>query len=916
MRSRSRVAPGLERLECRHPRAADAVPGWTPTNLTATPVSASEIGLCWELPGNGDASVVIERRTGATGGFATLAVLPGGETIYTDTSCWAGSSYTYRVKVHRPEGDSGYSAERGGTALAVDPGAFATVTGLIAEPRSPTTADVSFVDTNDGQASSLLERSADGVSYTVVASLGSSTSWQDTGLEPGAAYWYRVRAVGWTRPTSDYSAAVRVVMPSRPEAAPREPVGVAATALSATSVKLTWSSSDPLSAQYAIERSVDYDPWHPITWARVATTAAGVMTFVDTGLRAETPYVYRVLAVRGGVTSDPGRPASDVMHAVFGTGVGVVTASAGTGGPRTYDIGPGRPLTRLADLDWSSLGPGDTVNVHFKPGGYRELLQIASRGTPVAGITVNGVPDPATGALPVIDARDAVLATQFVNHYAPLHGSGAIVVGARPGYAPGYKPGYITIRNLDVRNCYSANMFTDADGTRKSYGKVGAGIYLERCDHVTIANCLIHDNGEGIFGAGQSDFDRVMTDITIDSNHIWGNGNIGSDREHNTYLEAVDTVYQFNRYGPLRAGALGAGLKDRSVGTVIRFNWIEGGQHQLQIPEAQNQADLAMTLPRYHRTVVEGNTLVAPPGNGASPIWFGGDQGLTPWYRKGVLYAVHNTIVARSDQSQVWKLMALEAASGGEAIDARNNIIAAIPATAGGTRPDFGLVGRDNRVSFGRNWVTPGWRMTTFGDYTFTGQANGTSNLIGGQDHTPGFVDVAAGDYRLTAGSACIDAADRLPGSLADFPVSSQFQHPLGGVGRPVQGLAPDLGSFEVGVAGGPVPAPAPPPAPKPLVAPAHLRALATATTRVRLTWTDRSWNETGFVVQRWQAGGTWRTIATVAANATSFIDATAAPGRSYAYRVRAIDTSSASPRLSAATAFVWVRTPLRGRRV
>ncbi|MFM8892615.1 MAG: right-handed parallel beta-helix repeat-containing protein, partial [Planctomycetia bacterium] len=778
----------VERLEGRHlfASAGGLAP---PVNLAAVPVSASEIGLSWELVGGGDTSVVVERRTGATGGFATLAVLPAGETIFTDTSCWAGQSYGYRVKVGGPTGDSGYSSETAATAPGVESGGYETIAGLSAVAVSPTTVDVSFTDTNDGQASYLLERSADGVAYAVVASLGSATRWQDTGREPGTAVSYRVRAVGWSRPTSDYSAAVRLVLPQRLAGAPREPSAVAAVALSATSVEVTWAAGDapwPPSWRFAVERSVGYDPWHPITWTRVATTAPGATSFIDVGLTAETPYAYRVLAIQDGLESDPGRPASDVMQAIFGGGVGVVTASAGTGGPRTYDIGPGRPLSRLADLDWSRLGPGDTVNVHHKPGGYHELLQIAGRGTASAWITVNGVPDPATGSLPVIDGQDAVLAPKFRNHYEPLHGSGAIVVGAPPGYTPGYKPGYITIQNLDIRNCYSASSFTDVDGTKRSYGDVGAGIYLERCDHVTIASCKIHDNGEGIFGAGQSGFDRLMTDITVDGNHIWGNGNVGREREHNTYLEAIDTVYQFNRYGPLRAGALGAGLKDRSVGTVIRFNWIEGGLHQLQLPEAQNQADLAMALPRYHRMIVEGNTLVAPPGVGASLIWVGGDQGLTPWYRKGVVRVFHNTLVARSDRSQVWKIIAIEAASGAEAIDARNNVLAAFPATVGGVRPEFGLVGRDNRVALGRNWVTPGWVPTTYGDGTFTGRITGAANLVGGPANDPGFVDAAAGDYRLAAGSPCIDGAGGLPASLAAYPVTSQFKSPHGAAARPV----------------------------------------------------------------------------------------------------------------------------------
>jgi parallel beta-helix repeat protein len=576
MRRRPQRLLAVDVLEHRHLLATAA-----PLGFTTTPVSASEVGLSWEFAADDTSGVVIERRTGPAGGFVTLAVLTAGETIFTDTGCWAGTSYEYRAKARGPLGDSTYTAAQSATTPGVGADAYAVMIGLNAVPRSPTSTLVSFVDANGGGASHLLERSDDGVSWTVVASLGTATTWQDSGLEPGKTFWYRGRDVGWSRPTSDYSAAVQVVMPNRPAAAPSEPVAVSATAVSATAIRLSWIAGDPSSTHYAIERATDYSPWHPPVWARIATTPVAATSFTDTGLQPETPYVYRVIAVRDGLESDPGQPASDVMHALFGAAVGAVTASAGRGVAQTYDIGPGRPLARLADLDWNALGPGDVVNIHATPGGYHELVQISCRGTAAAWITINGVPDPVTGALPIIDASDARLAPQFRNHYAPVHGSGAVVVGARPGFTHGYKPGYIEIRNLDIRNCHAAHRFTDVDGAAKNYGRVGAGIYLERCDHVTVSGCTIHDNGEGIFGAGQSGFDRVMTDITIDSNRIRGNGNVGSDREHNTYLEAVDVVYQFNRYGPLRSGALGAGLKDRSVGTVIRGNWIEGGAHQL-----------------------------------------------------------------------------------------------------------------------------------------------------------------------------------------------------------------------------------------------------------------------------------------------------------------------------------------------
>lgn len=896
MRRRSHLS--IEQLECRRPLAGDLAGPGIPTLLAASAISPAEIGLSWSLADAADTGVVIERRVAGTAEFVTLAVLPAGEVIYTDTSCWADRSYTYRVKARGAAGDSGFSAEVTASSLPIGAGCYALVAGLTAAPTSPTTATVSFTDTNGDGVSYIVERSAAGAAYQIVASLGTTTVWRDTGLTPGAEYAYRVRGTGWTRGTSDYSAPVGVVMPARPAAAPIEPVAVTADAPSATSVRLSWTPQDPSPAAYVIERSIDFDPWHPITWRRIAITATGATSFLDAGLTPETPYVYRVRATRGGVESDCGRPAADVMQVLFGDGVGVVTASAGTGIPKTYDIGPGRPLSRLADLDWSLLGPGDTVNIHAKPGGYHELLQIASRGTAAAWITVNGVPDPVTGALPVIDGRDAILAPQFRNHWSGLHGYGAIVVGTRPGYAAGYKPGYIAIRGLEVRNCSSGETFIDVDGTRRGYGNVGAGIYLERCDHVTISGCSIHDNGEGIFGAGQATFDRVMTDITVESNRIFANGNVGSEREHNTYIEAVGTVYQFNRYGPLRPGALGAGLKDRSAGTVIRSNWIEGGFHQLQLPEAQNQADLALALPRYRTTIVQGNTLVAPPGNGASLIWFGGDQGLSPWYRKGVLYVHSNTFIARSDQSQNYKSMAIQASTGAEALDVRDNILAAIPDTPGAAHAAWGLVGADNNVAFGRNWVTPGWHMTTSADFTFRGRAAGVVNLIVGASADPGFIDLAGADYRLAGGSVCIDAAGRPAGTLQAYPLATEFRLPAGFTMREVRGAAADLGSFEAGGS------------PLPLVAPTRLLVTTLSQGRLALSWQDESGNETGFVVERRRAAGDWRPVVTVGANVTRFVDGGLRSNTAYSYRVRAIDTALPEVRISAATPTVTIRTP------
>jgi hypothetical protein len=55
----------------------------------------------------------------------------------------------------------------------------------------------------------------------------------------------------------------------------------------------------------------------------------------------------------------------------------------------------------------------------------------------------------------------------------------------------------------------------------------------------------------------------------------------------------------------------------------------------------------------------------------------------------------------------------------------------------------------------------------------------------------------------------------------------------------------------------------------------------------VKLTWADNSANETGFVVQRASSvNGPWTTVATAAANATTYTDTTAARKTTYVYRV------------------------------
>ena len=87
---------------------------------------------------------------------------------------------------------------------------------------------------------------------------------------------------------------------------------------------------------------------------------------------------------------------------------------------------------------------------------------------------------------------------------------------------------------------------------------------------------------------------------------------------------------------------------------------------------------------------------------------------------------------------------------------------------------------------------------------------------------------------------------------------------------------------------GTPTPTPTATPAPTP-VAPSNLVATVVSSTEVDLSWRDNSNNETAFHVFRKIPGITsFRKIATLGANVTSYVDTTVVAGTSYAYKVRA----------------------------
>jgi PKD repeat protein len=391
-----------------------------------------------------------------------------------------------------------------------------------------------------------------------------------------------------------------------------------------------------------------------------------------------------------------------------------------------------------------------------------------------------GVPGPA-GELPVIEGTDATTAPGL-NYWSESRG---IVKIGGANIPADTMPKYIVIENLEIRGARSSSTFKDDGGATVAYAANASTIYVEKCENCTIRNNVLHDAGNALFVASVDT--AVSRNIVIEGNRIYDGGNVGSIYEHNVYTAAIGIRFERNYLGRLLTGAGGNNLKDRSAGTVIRYNMIEGGNRQLDLVDGEDAAAIRND-PGYRAAHVYGNILIEHPNDGNRQMaHYGGDSGNTATYRKGTLYFYNNTLVSnRTDRTTLFR-----ASTNDETVDARNNIFYS---TAAGST--VSLADASGVFNLNRNWIKPGW-VTSFG--SFSGTVNGSGTMLTGS--SPGFVDEAMQDYHLTSGSPCVNASGNPnlnPAVLPDHDVLRQYVKHQVTEPRPNDGIY-DIGAYEFG---------------------------------------------------------------------------------------------------------------------
>ena len=464
----------------------------------------------------------------------------------------------------------------------------------------------------------------------------------------------------------------------------------------------------------------------------------------------------------------------------------VCACAAGPAVATTYEIGPGKTYENVIDCPWESLVAGDTVLIYYRATPYKEKFGLFVQGTEASPITVSGVVGPG-GELPILDGNDAVHRMEQ-SYWSDERG--VIKLGGTNIPAENPTPTWIIIENLDIKSARPPYTYTDEDGpTVKAYVDAAASIFIEKGKNITVRYCILRDCGNGFFTASSDA--EASEDILIQGCHIYDNGIDASIYHHNNYTASLGIIHEYNHMGPMRAGCSGNNLKDRSAGQVVRYNFIEGGNRQLDLINAEDSILIAND-PSHDETHVYGNVLVEYDLDGNRQMVHYGEDTNTG-VRDGTLYFYNNTMASfRSDRNSFFRV------SGGDpcVLDLRNNIIYSelyredyIELTSDDSRK--GTVNLRN-CWLKTDWV-PGGRLTL--------------NNYGGnvEEMNPQFVDEANNDFHLASTSNCIDAGTTLdPAVLPDNNVVSQYVYLASYEARPVDATI-DIGAFEYG-SGGPPP--------------------------------------------------------------------------------------------------------------
>lgn len=175
------------------------VPPASPSGLSATAISSSQINLSWTDNSNTESGYKIERKIGTGGTYTQVADIGRDVIAHSDIGLTKGTTYYYKIKAYNSFGDSTYSNEANATTFAVQQpsaatspatniGGYSAILNAIVNPNgSGTTVNFQWgTDLSYGNATATQSAGNGTSNINLTANL--------TGLLPGTTYHCRIVA--------------------------------------------------------------------------------------------------------------------------------------------------------------------------------------------------------------------------------------------------------------------------------------------------------------------------------------------------------------------------------------------------------------------------------------------------------------------------------------------------------------------------------------------------------------------------------------------------------------------------------------------------------------------------------------------------------------------------------------------------
>ncbi len=258
----------------------------SPTSLSATAVSSSQINLMWTDNSSSELGYKIEQSPADDLHYAQIATVGPNVTAYSASGLSEGTQYYYRVRAYNAIATSAYCSEKNATTLFNIP---ITPSGLTITSVTSSKVFLAWTDNSGDEAGFTIQRKKGATgTYAQIGTVGANVTTytdNDNTLLDGTQYYYQVCAYNpaGNSPFSNEVNGVTLLA---------APTSLTATAVSSSQISLTWVDNSLTELGYKIEQS----PIDDLHYTEIATVGPNTTSYTASGLSESTKYYYRVRA--------------------------------------------------------------------------------------------------------------------------------------------------------------------------------------------------------------------------------------------------------------------------------------------------------------------------------------------------------------------------------------------------------------------------------------------------------------------------------------------------------------------------------------------------------------------------------------------------------------------------------------------